>query len=374
MSTTADAVAFYPLTISDVTEESNDAVAITFLVPPELAERFTHIAGQHVVLKRDINGEDVRRSYSICSAPITSEQLESNTAASFTVGIKQIPDGVFSTFATQSLKPGDTLEVLPPIGEFYIDASESGAHHVLVGAGSGITPLLSIAYSALESDPASTVSLIYGNRGVSSIMFLDEIVALKDRFPTRFQVLHIFSREANEVELFQGRIDAAKIKTITETLLNPQSVDHWYLCGPLEMVEVVQETLGSVGVAPNAIHTELFFDERIETVELSEADHESLAKLTVTINGSSSVVYADPNGPAILDYARSVRAEVPFACKGGMCATCKAVVVSGEVTMQKNYALNQEQVEGGEILTCQARPANTEDLHISFDTHAGIGR
>ncbi|RZV48602.1 MAG: phenylacetate-CoA oxygenase/reductase subunit PaaK [Acidimicrobiales bacterium] len=351
-----------PVTVKPLTV---DAVGITLDLPHELREEFRHRPGQHLVLRAMIDGEDVRRSYSICT---------SANDDSISVGIKRIPDGVFSTYATQQLASGDTIDVMTPIGEFgHSPDPVTHASYVALAAGSGITPVLSILTTTLEVEPASRCTLIYGNRTSSSIMFLEEIEALKNRFPDRFQVVHILSREPHEIPLFEGRIDAAKIQALASSLIDANSVAAWFLCGPLDMVETAQHTLADLGVPSHRVHAELFFDERIETIPEPDATAEGMVTLELTIDGRTSVVDVDPEGPAILDYARSVRSEVPFACKGGMCATCKAKVIEGNVRLEKNYALTAEEVDAGFVLTCQAHPVDG-DVTITYDVHGGVGR
>lgn len=357
-------VEFHSLPVH-VRQETEDSVCVSFDVPPDLRDDFRHIPGQHLVLRTTIDGEDVRRSYSICSGA-DDDALR--------VGIKAIPKGVFSTFATTELRTGDVLDVMAPIGDFGYDPDPAvSSHLVALAAGSGITPVLSILTSALEAEPGTRCTLVYGNRTSSSIMFIEEIEALKNRFPERFQVIHVISREPHEIPLFQGRIDDAKIRMLCGSLIDAASVDQWFLCGPLDMVETAQATLRDLGVADDAVNAELFFDERIEALPEPSKTSENGVKLHVTIDGRTSVVDVDPNGPSILDYARSARSEVPFACKGGMCATCKAQIVEGAVTMDKNYALTPEEVDAGYVLTCQSHPVET-DVHITFDVHAGLGR
>jgi ring-1,2-phenylacetyl-CoA epoxidase subunit PaaE len=354
---------FHELRVASVDHLTEDAVGITLDVPPGLADSFAWTPGQHLTVRADIGGADVRRSYSICADAAGGD---------LRIGVKCIPGGAFSTFATTGLCVGDVLEVMPPVGEFTHDPSAPG-RFVAIAAGSGITPVLSMITTSLGASEDSEWTLLYGNRTSRSIMFLDELEALKDRFTSRFQMVHVLSREPHEVPLFQGRIDAGKLGSLIGTLIDPASVDGWYLCGPLGMVEDAGEVLAGAGVPDEAVHSELFFDERIESIPTVDEDAEGLATVTITLDGRSSVVRVDPEGPSILDHARTVRAEVPFACKGGMCATCKAVVTSGEVRMDKNYALTDEERTAGYVLTCQAHPV-TDEVALSYDTHGGIGR
>ncbi len=357
------AVEFHSLSVR-VAAETDDSVAVTFDVPPELRDTFRHVPGQHLVLRADLDGEDVRRSYSICTSPDCGE---------LTVAIKRIPDGVFSTWATTELADGDTIDAMAPIGEFgYQPDPSTVGRYAAFAAGSGITPVLSILTSILEIEPHSECTLVYGNRRVGSIMFLEELEGLKNLYPERFQVIHVLSREPHEIPLFEGRIDADKIRTLAGSLLPVADIDGWFLCGPLDMVEIAQATLAELGVADDRINYELFFDERIEVVPDVDTGEGSLT-LTVTIDGRSSTVPVDPGGPSLLDYARSVRSEAPFACKGGMCATCKAKVTEGEVTMDKNYALTDEELAEGFVLTCQSHPVDT-DVSLTYDILGGLDR
>lgn len=357
-------VEFHPLPVT-VHEETSDSVSLTFEVPEELRDQFRHVPGQHLVLRAEIDGEDVRRSYSICSSANTGE---------LKVGIKRIPDGVFSGWATDSLHTGDTVDAMPPIGEFtHATDPTAEAEYVALAAGSGITPVLSILTTTLESEPHSRCTLVYGNRTSTTIMFLEDIEALKDRFPDRLQVIHILSREPHEIPLFEGRIDGDKLRSLASTLIDAPAVASWFVCGPLDMVETVRDTLTTLGVDDNRVHYELFFDERIESIPDADDSAEGLVTMTLTLDGRTSTVKVDPSGPPLLDYARSVRSEVPFACKGGMCATCTAKVLDGEVQLEKNYALTDDEVASGLILTCQSHPVDG-DVTLSYDVHGGMGR
>lgn len=358
-------IEFHRLKVAEVRPETDESVSITFDIPEDLTGTFVHVPGQHLVIRRELGGEDLRRSYSICSAP----------GEGVRIGVKRIPDGAFSTWATTELAPGEILEVMAPIGEFTVDCRADQARNlVMVAAGSGITPVLSMATAVLRDEPGSEVTLLYGNRNSRSIMFHEELEALKNRYPERFRMIHILSREAHQVPLFEGRIDGEKLRRLAEALIDVGAVDRWYLCGPLEMVEDLTGTLVDLGVPAERVDSELFFDQRIERVPAPSVDQGDLVEMRVTIDGRTSVVLVDPAGPPVLDYARSVRAEVPFACKGGMCATCKAVVVEGEVTMAKNYALTDEELAAGMILTCQSHPVGDGPLIVSYDVHGGIGR
>ncbi len=345
-----------------VSAETEDCVRVSFEVPAALRDRFRHVPGQHLVLRREIEGQDIRRSYSIWNRP--GDERPS-------VAIKRIPGGLFSTWATTALHDGDTLEVMEPLGEFrYQPVASSTGNYVALAAGSGITPVLSILTSVLEVETSSRVMLVYGNRAAATIMFLEELDALKCRFPDRFVLVHVLSREPHEVPLFEGHIDPEKLRRLADTLIDVASVSAWFVCGPLDMVQGVRDTLQELGVADANVHFELFFDQRIERVALAGQPAEGTLRLTLTLDGRTSVVAIDPNGPSLLDSARSVRPETPFGCKGAMCATCKAQILDGTVRMAKNYALSDAELAAGYVLTCQAHAVDV-DVTLTFD--AGLG-
>lgn len=354
-----DASTFHSLRVSDVAPLTDEAVAITFEVPTRLERLFRYLPGQHVTVRADIDGEDVRRSYSICA---------NANGGSVRVGVKQIPNGTFSTWAINRLAVGDRLDVMAPVGEFTIDpASGRARHYAAIVAGSGITPVLSHISTVLETEPASRFTLMFGNRETRTVMFLEELSALKDTYPDRFHLIHILSRELQIVELFHGRIDADKLEALFSTLVDADSVDAWYLCGPYAMVNGARALLESRGVAPQRIHDELFFNEEIpELPYVDDADTAGFASVSFSLDGRSSSVMVDPQGPSILDHALQVRRELPFACKGGVCATCKAQLIEGEVVMDQNWALVAEEVERGLILTCQAHPTS-DRLVLDYD-------
>lgn len=357
-------VEFHSLRVK-VRPETDDSVCITFEVPEDLREHFGHIPGQHLVLRTELDGEDVRRSYSICTSP--SDQA-------LRVGVKRLPGGLFSTHATTALHDGDRLDVMAPIGEFtHQPRPETAAKYVALVAGAGITPVLSILTAILEVETASECTLVYGNRTSASVMFLEELESLKNKHHERFRIIHVLSREPNEVPLFQGRIDAAKIRLLADSLIDVGAVDKWFMCGPLDMVETATDTLRDLGVSNERLHSELFFDERIEAVPDSAPDVDGMVTFTFTLDGRTSVLPVDPSGPSLLDYARSVRGEVPFSCKGGMCATCKAYVLDGEVSMVKNFALTPEETADGLILSCQAHPVDG-DVVVTYDLRSAVSR
>ena len=350
---------FHQLKVADVERLTDDAVAITLDVPDELSGDFDFIPGQHVTVRADIDGADVRRSYSI-SVPPGQGRIR--------VGVKRVPNGAFSTYATNTLAPGDVLEVMPPVGEFTLSPEPgSGRHYVAIAAGSGITPVMSMVSTALASDPTSRFTLIYGNRSSQSVMFLEELEALKDRYRDRFHLINVLSREPQPVDLFTGRIDREKLERMLSALVDPTEVDDWYLCGPHGLIETARDVLTDHDVDEGHIHDELFYagDTPPTPVVSEEEAQEGSVLVGFTLDGRRSTVGMEPE-ETILDAALKVRGGLPFSCKGGMCATCKARVVDGEVTMDKNYALVGEEVAAGFILTCQSHPT-TETVEIDYD-------
>jgi ring-1,2-phenylacetyl-CoA epoxidase subunit PaaE len=350
---------FHELRVTEVTSLTDDAVAVTFDVPEELETTFAHLPGQHVTVRTYLGDMDVRRSYSIC-APAGSGKLR--------VGIKKLPGGAFSSFATERLVAGETLEVMAPVGEFTIDIDPYRPRKaVAIVAGSGITPVLSLISTSLEMEPAASWTLLYGNRTANSVMFLDELEGLKDRYHPRFQLFHILSREGSDVPLLSGRIDEEKIRTIHDRLLGARRVDGWYLCGPYDLVMTARAALAGLGVEPGRIHDELFFAGPLDRSKLppEPPPGEGSIDLTVILDGRAVDTRMTPE-TSILDAALRVRSELPFSCKGGMCATCKGRVEQGEVRMDKNYALVDSEVEAGYVLTCQAHPV-TDKVVVRYD-------
>ena len=341
---------FHRLRVSEVSPLTDDAVAVTFDVPPELAEAFRYLPGQHMTLRALIDGRDVRRSYSICS---------NANEGKLRVGIKRLPGGAFSSYATSVLAAGDVIDAMPPVGEFSIvPDSTTARHRVAIAAGSGITPVLSLISTTLESELRSSWTLLFGNRTANTVMFLEELEGLKDRYPDRFQMFHLFSREAADLPLLVGRIDDEKLRAVNR-LLGGRPVRGWYLCGPYDMVMTARETLSSLGVEPDLIHDELFFAGPVDPSSLppEPSPGEGSVELRVILDGRAveTRMTADTS---ILDAALRVRSELPFSCKGGMCASCKGRIEEGEVRMDKNYALIDSEVDAGYVLTCQSHPVS----------------
>jgi ring-1,2-phenylacetyl-CoA epoxidase subunit PaaE len=351
---------FHALRVSDVEPLTDDAVCITFDVPPDLADEYDFTHGQHVNVRTSLAGDDVRRSYSICS-PAKSGRLR--------IGVKVLPGGHFSGFAAGRLAVGDELDVMTPTGRFHTPLDpENRKHYGAIAAGSGITPILSIVASALEQEPHSRVTLIFANRTSRTVMFLEELEDLKDRYRDRFHLIHVLSREAQDAELLSGRLDAARLTKISETLVPAETVDEWFLCGPFEMVVDLREALSALGVDAAHVHTELFHVESAPPPRLpSAADEGEGSDVTITIDGrSSSFKLKGSDSMAVLDAALRVRSDAPFACKGGVCGTCRAKVLEGEVVMDTNYALEPEEVDAGYVLTCQSHPI-TPTLRVDYD-------
>ena len=349
---------FHELTVARVDRLCDDAVAITFEVPPELAGDYAFRPGQSLTLRRVVDGRDERRSYSICAPAGRPPRI----------GVREVPGGVLSGWLVREVKAGDRIEVQPPSGSFTPDLSTPGTH-VLIAAGSGITPVLSIAASAL-ADARSDATVLYGNRRVDSVMFADDIADLKDSYPARLQLVHVLSREPQEVELFSGRLDAQKLRALLPVVTDPDRVAGWWLCGPLPMTEGAVAVLAEFGVPRSRIHRELFYveDEPPAVVRHDDAGAApgSGAEVTVILDGRKTTLTAPP-GVAILDAAQRVRPDLPFACKGGVCGTCRARVLSGETEMRRNYALEPSEIDAGYVLTCQARPVS-DAVTVDYDS------
>jgi ring-1,2-phenylacetyl-CoA epoxidase subunit PaaE len=352
---------FRSLTVARVDRLTADAAAITFAVPPALRAEFAFRPGQSLTVRRP--GKDERRSYSICARVGDAPRI----------GVREVAGGVVSGWLVRAVRPGDMVEVLPPSGSFTPDLSRGG-EHALIAAGSGITPVLSIASSLLSARADATVTLLYGNRRADTVMFADEVSDLKDAYPARVRLVHVLSREPREVELFSGRLDAAKLRVLVPAVLGDSAqgrgvtgVAGWWLCGPLPMTEDATAVLRELGVPGPLIHRELFYVED-EAPGLVRHDDELVspgAEATVILDGRKTSV-AVPAGSAILDAAQRVRSDLPFACKGGVCGTCRARLVAGEARMRRNYALEPSEVDAGYVLTCQATPVS-ESVTVDYD-------
>ncbi|MQA60671.1 MAG: phenylacetate-CoA oxygenase/reductase subunit PaaK [Actinophytocola sp.] len=347
---------FHPLTVASVERLCGDAVAVTFDVPADLAGAYDFLPGQSLILRRTVDGREERRNYSICSP----------AGAAPRIGVREVADGLFSSWLVHEVRPGDEIEVSTPTGTFTPD-TEAPAHHVLLVAGSGITPALSIAASVL-ANPHATVTLLYGNRRTSTVMFADELADLKDRYATRLELAHVLSREPRESELFTGRLDEEKLRTLLPLLGDPARVDHWWLCGPFGMVSDADRLLADFDVPRERIHHELFYvgDAPPEPATHPEPGIEGeSSEVTVVLDGrSTSTVLSRKT--KILDGAQLARPDLPFACKGGVCGTCRAKVVDGKADMRRNFALEAAEVDAGFVLTCQSYPVS-ERLTVDYD-------
>ncbi len=343
---------FHPLAVARVDPLTGDSAAVTFDVPPQLTERFAFAPGQSLTIRRG----EARRSYSICAVAGQPPRI----------GVREVPGGAVSGWLVHEVRAGDVIEVQAPSGSFTPDLGTPG-HHVLIAAGSGITPVLSIAGSVLATQDKSAVTLFYGNRRNDSVMFADEIADLKDAYPERICLVHVLSREPQEVELFNGRLDAGKLRALLPVTVDVAGVDHWWLCGPFAMVEDAIALLGELGVPRDRIHRELFYveDEPPAEVTHDEGPAGPGAEVTVLLDGRGSTATVPPGTP-ILDGVQRVRPDLPFACKGGVCGTCRARLVDGEITMRRNYALEQEELDAGYILTCQSLPAS-DRITVDYD-------
>ncbi|MDT4924431.1 MAG: ring,2-phenylacetyl-CoA epoxidase subunit PaaE [Pseudonocardiales bacterium] len=343
---------FFPLRVAAVEPLTDDSAAVTFDVPDELRTTFAFAPGQSMTVRR--GGE--RRSYSIC-APVGRAPR---------IGVREVVGGAVSGWLVRELRAGDVVDVQAPTGTFTPDLTTAG-RHVLIAAGSGITPMISIAASLLAASADATVTLIYGNRRSDSVMFADDVADLKDAHPARMRIVHVLSREAQEVELFTGRLDAGRLSALLPATVEVAGVDHWWLCGPFGMVTDAIDVLTEFGVDRARIHRELFYVEAAPPAEVQHVDAPvgPGAEVTVVLDGRTSVVTIPPDTP-VLDGAQRSRPDLPFACKGGVCGTCRARVTSGEVRMRRNYALEPAEVDAGYVLTCQSIPVS-DRVTVDYD-------
>ena len=358
---------FNNLIIKEICRETADCVSILFEVPEHLATKYNFVQGQYLTLKKTMSdGEEIRRSYSICSSPVEGE---------LRVAIKEVEGGKFSTFANRVLQKGDILEVMPPMGKFFttINSSQSN-NYVAFAAGSGITPIMSILKTVLLAEPKSSFTLVYGNKNTSSVIFKEQIEGLKNRFLNRLTVYYVLSRERQDTEIFNGRIDEKKCHILFEKLINIPQTDEFFLCGPSEMINDVRNVLEKkFEVSKSKIHFELF---GVPTTKVTDAAtpknidlkpdaHQS--EVSVRLDGVYYDFKLSENGENILDAAMRAGADLPFACKGGVCCTCRAKVTDGSVRMDVNYALEAEELSKGFILACQAHPTSSK-VALDFDT------
>ncbi|MDQ3627610.1 MAG: phenylacetate-CoA oxygenase/reductase subunit PaaK [Actinomycetota bacterium] len=347
---------FHSLRVASVDRLCEDAVAVTFDVPDALRDAYAFAPGQSVTLRKHIDGREERRSYSIC-AP---------AGARLRVGVREVPGGMFSAWLVHEVRVGDEIEVQTPTGAFS-PAPGTAGRHVLVAAGSGITPVLSIA-ATLLAKPGAHVTLLYGNRRTSSVMFAEELADLKDAHGPRFDLVHVLSREPREVELFSGRLDGKRLRTILALLVPLDAVDHVWLCGPFAMVTEARAVLADLGIDKDRVHAELFYVDDVppEPVRHEEAGIEGpSSEVTVILDGRSTTLTL-PRTMPVLDSAQASRSDLPFACKGGVCGTCRAQVTAGEVDMRRNYALEDAEVDAGFVLTCQSFPLS-DSITVDYD-------
>jgi ring-1,2-phenylacetyl-CoA epoxidase subunit PaaE len=366
---------FHPLTVSRVTPEAAGAVAVSLAIPPGLQDVYRFKPGQFLTLRAQIKGESVRRSYSICSS---TQRFDAQ--GEIEVGIKPVTGGVFSNWATQ-LRPGDTLEVMPPEGRF-TPRSTGAVHRVGWAAGSGITPLLSIIASTLAGEPASTFTLIYCNQRSSSILFNEALQDLKDRYPARLNLIHLLSRQAQEVALFNGRLDAAKVRQLLDSLVPAAGITETFVCGPEAMIAGCEQALLAAGVPPERIHSERFTSAGQPASAINsgavDADQQRAGgqnglqaadtgpvRLSVQLDGKSHELRMFAH-ERVLDVALAAGLDLPWSCKGGVCCTCRARVLDGQVAMEKNFTLEDWEIKKGFVLSCQARPL-TDTISISYD-------
>ena len=346
---------FHELVVADVERLTDDSVAVTFDVPAALADAYAFRAGQSLTIRRVVDGVEQRRSYSIC-APAGARPR---------VGVRTIPEGTFSRWFVEDVRVGDRVEVGTPTGTFSADET-MGGRHLCIAAGSGITPMISVAGTVLRH-PDARVTLLYGNRTTGSVMFAEALGDLKNRYGPRLQLVHVLSREPRDVELFSGRLDADRIRRLVDLLAPVETLDQVWLCGPFAMINDARDVLRELGFPADRIHFELFYvDEPPPELHREDPAIEGeTSEVTVVLDGLSATAPM-PRNQSILDAAQAARSDLPFACKGGVCGTCRARVTEGEVDMRRNYALEAAEVDAGFVLTCQSHPVSDE-VTIDFD-------
>jgi ring-1,2-phenylacetyl-CoA epoxidase subunit PaaE len=351
---------FEKVTVKEIRKETADCVSIAFDIPETLREKFEYKAGQYLTLRAFIDGEEVRRSYSLCSSPLENE---------WRIAVKKVAGGVFSAYAMSELKAGDVIELMPPIGNFFspLDA-DNKKQYIAFAAGSGITPIISLIKTTLIAEPQSSFMLVYGNRNVHSIIFKEELEGLKNKYMTRFSMVHVLSREMMDAAVNYGRIDAEKCELLFARFADVNA-DEFFICGPEEMIFCVKDFLKEKGVERRNIHVELFTSGKSEIRNQKSAiveDGKVKSKVTIRLDGRSFELDLAMDGENILDAALHRGADLPYSCKGGVCCTCKAKLVEGSVDMEVHYGLERDEMERGFILTCQSHP-RSERVVIDFD-------
>ena len=356
--------AFNKLPVVAIHREIEDAVTVELRIPDSLREKYHFKPGQYLTLRRDIKGEDVRRCYSICSTD-NDEYIS--------VAVKKLKNGVFSSWVNEALKIGDSIEASPPAGKFiYEQGNKDMKRYLCVAAGSGITPIMSIIRSILDGERESTVTLVYGNQRVSSILFRNKLEQLKNQYLERLQLVHILSQESREIPLLHGRINYQKLSSMTPALFDIAAMDEVFLCGPETMTNQLLEDLVSDGIPKEKIKLELFvssstrIEDNVHRVGSNVFGEESISRVAITLDGRKVKFDMNRNGRSVLDQALLEGVDLPFACKGGVCGTCRAKLVKGEVSMAAHHALLPEEIADGYILSCQAQPVS-EDVQIDFD-------
>lgn len=348
---------FIPLTIKSIQPQTEQAICIAFDLAPEQLDTFQYQPGQHLTIRHLTDDGELRRCYSICS----------DTQEDMSIAIKKIDQGHFSTWANAHLKAGDVLEVMPPQGVFFQKAAKAGGQNYLgFAAGSGITPILSIVKSVLNRQAEATFTLVYGNRSWKQTMFSEQIMDLKDRFKERLQLVNIFSRELNDSDIFNGRIDADKLQQLFQANLISAEADHCFACGPEEMMTAVETVLPTWGIQRSKIHTERFNTGTAPKATAQQMESRSEERVNIILDGRELIVEVSKQDDSILDAALRAGADLPYACKGGVCATCKCKVLEGQVEMAVNYSLEEDEIQKGYVLSCQARPT-TANVRLSFD-------
>ncbi len=353
-------IEFYKIKVREIRKETPECVSIAFEIPEEQKDIFKFTHGQYITIRKEFNGEEIRRSYSLCTSPHDND---------FRVAVKQMYDGIFSTFANKQLKVGDVLEVIPPLGKFTtpIDASSS-KNYLGFAAGSGITPIISILKTVLFEEPNSSFTLFYGNKNVESVVFREELEALKNQYMGRLSLHYIMSREAIGSPLFKGHITGEKCIEFAKNLFEPSNTDAVFICGPEEMLIDLKDTLKDLGVPEKNIHFELFVTSGIAKKKHDEQviEENVLSEVTIIVDGDEFTFNLQTTDVNILDAALKNGANLPYACKGGVCCTCRAKLLDGKVDMDVNYSLEPDELENGYILTCQSHPL-TKKVVVTFD-------